>query len=187
MSAATNPRKLDIRRFIEHGETLSGYCALQDLSRLAASVLPGSDSASVFWQARGEARPRPGAAPEWWLHLTAHANAVLECQRCLSGVSEVLDVARTLRFVATEAQAEALDAEVEEDVLALRPRLDLLELVEDELLLALPIVPRHSLCPEPLPQPDAALPGNDAGDGQKGEPGKAHPFALLATLKKPQP
>jgi uncharacterized protein len=36
-------------------------------------------------------------------------------------------------------------------VLALEPALDLKELVEDELLLALPLVPRHEVCPEPLP------------------------------------
>lgn len=180
---SANPRKIDIRRFIERGETLAGACALHELPRLAASVLPGSDAASVSWQARGEARPHPGAAPEWWLHLTAQASAVLECQRCLSGVPEVLDVARALRFVATEAQAEALDAEVEEDVLALRPRLDLLELVEDELLLALPIVPRHVQCPEPLPLPEEPLPG----DGAQDESGQPHPFATLATLKKQRP
>lgn len=180
--AASHARKLDIRRFIERGETLGGDCALAELPRLAASVLPGSDTAHMRWQARGEARPHPGAPPEWWLHLSAQASVVLECQRCLAGVTEVLDVARALRFAATEAQAEALDAEVEEDVLALRPRLDLLELVEDELLLALPIVPRHTRCPEPLPQPGAGLPSGDT----PGEPARKNPFAQLAALKKPQ-
>ena len=48
-----------------------------------------------------------------------------------------------LRFVDGEAQAEALDADSEDDVLALAPALDLRTLVEDELLLAWPIVPRH--------------------------------------------
>jgi uncharacterized protein len=62
-----------------------------------------------------------------------------------------VDVARALRFVADEATAEALDAESEDDVLALPRRLDLHDLVEDELLLALPLVPMHTTCPVPLP------------------------------------
>ena len=44
-------------------------------------------------------------------------------------------------------------------MLALSRALDLRELVEDELLLALPLVPRHEVCPEPAavstPEPEA--------------------------------
>jgi uncharacterized protein len=48
-------------------------------------------------------------------------------------------------------------------------------LIEDEVLLALPIVPRHDHCPVPVPlssEPD------DAGDGA------SHPFAALAALRR---
>ncbi len=53
-----------------------------------------------------------------------------------------------------EEAAAALDAESDDDVLALESSLDLHALVEDELLLALPLVPRHDECPEPLPVRD---------------------------------
>ena len=44
-------------------------------------------------------------------------------------------------------------------MLALEPALDLRGLVEDELLLALPLVPRHEVCPEPLPiEPEPEAP-----------------------------
>ena len=62
-----------------------------------------------------------------------------------------LGVDRRLFFVAGEDAAAALDTESDDDVLALEPFLDLRGLVEDELLLALPLVPRHEVCPEPLP------------------------------------
>ena len=82
-------------------------------------------------------------------------------------------VDRVLRFVDGEAQAETLDADSEDDVLALVPVLDLRTLVEDELLLAWPIVPRHEQC---------APPAYRAGDD---EAPSANPFSALASLKPP--
>ena len=66
-----------------------------------------------------------------------------------------------------------MDAESEDDVLAISRSLDVPELLEDELLLALPLVPRHEVCPEPLPVPEEAP-----------EEKAPHPFAALAALKK---
>ena len=87
-----------------------------------------------------------------------------------------LHAERRVFFVQGEDAAEALDAESEDDVLALTPALDLADLIEDELLLALPLVPRHERCPEPLApafvEDDAAA---DPAD---------HPFAALAALKR---
>jgi hypothetical protein len=84
------------------------------------------------------------------------------------------------RFVAGEDAAAALDAESEDDVLALTPALDLRQLIEDELLLALPIVPRHDHCPEPLPRAFA--------DPQGAASPAENPFAALAALKRdPRP
>jgi uncharacterized protein len=81
---------------------------------------------------------------------------------------------RSIRFVPGEDQAEALDAESEDDVLALTRALDLRTLVEDELLLALPIVPRHDVCP------DAALASAHAAPAPT--PAE-NPFAALVALK----
>jgi uncharacterized protein len=98
----------------------------------------------------------------------------LVCQRCLNPMRLTLDVDRPIRFVRGEDQAEALDAESDDDVLALEPALDLQTLVEDELILALPIVPHHDVCPT-----DSATPAA----GAEPEPPQEHPFAALAALK----
>jgi uncharacterized metal-binding protein YceD (DUF177 family) len=79
----------------------------------------------------------------------------MECQRCLTPVDVPLAVERSFRFVADEATAEALDDESEEDLLALSREFDLRELIEDELLMALPVVPRHDECPRPCRWPPA--------------------------------
>ena len=87
---------------------------------------------------------------------------------------------RRFLFVGSEAEAEQLDAESDDDHLVLMPRLDLLLLVEDELILELPLVPRHEgVCPEPLPFPDVADAAEEPADA------RPNPFAALAALRKP--
>lgn len=169
-------RRLDLHRLADAAEVLDGHWPLADLQRLTADAAPAGD-ALVHWHLSGERRAVAGGSADPWLHLTARATVRLTCQRCLQPVDEALAVARRFRFVADEAEAERLDELAdEEDVLALPPRgrLDLLPLVEDELILALPLVPRHEVCPEPLPLP-AEAPASAPAE---------HPFAALAALKQ---
>jgi uncharacterized protein len=165
---AFDPRRLEVELFAAQAGHLEGRWALASFERLPS--LP-RDDAFVEWQADGEQRVVAGAACEVWLRLRATATVALPCQRCLAPVEVPLDVDRRFRFARDEAAAEALDAELEDDVLALTHALDLQVLVEDELLLAVPLVPRHESCPDggpPLQAGDAAAPS---------------PFAALAALK----
>jgi uncharacterized protein len=175
-SKQIDPLKLDVAALAaEHGE-LAGQWPLAQLPRLAESALPeASAGAEVHWQARGELRPVTGGAAEVWLHLRADVRLALVCQRCLGPVQETVALDRWLRFVSDEQQAAALDAELEDDVLSLERVMNLRELVEDELLLALPLVPRHAECPQPLPLPSDELPPEEEAP---------HPFAALAQLKR---
>lgn len=178
--------RLDIQAFARAGAELSGDTPLSTFHRLCRSA-HGADSTDtpppdgdVQWQAQGEWRERVGSPPQVWLHLTAHTVLPMTCQRCLHAVNEHLEVDRWFRFVATESEAEAQDAEADEDVLVWSRQFKLLELIEDELVLELPLIASHDVCPEALPmqaEPDAAeLPVTEA---------KPNPFAVLETLKKP--
>jgi uncharacterized protein len=175
-----DPRRLDVAAFARAEGRLAGEWPLAGMPRLLQDALPSQtqDAAqAVVWSARGELRPVPGGEPRILLHLHARTALRLTCQRCLQPVSLDLDVAPTLRFVRGEAQAEALDEHSEEDVLALSSALDLHPLIEDELILALPLVPRHERCPKPLTM--------SAGDAD--ETGAARgrgPFDALAGLLK---
>jgi uncharacterized protein len=175
-----NPRGLDVSALCREGLLLEGEAPLSAMSRLADSLsaVP-ADEASVPWQVQGQERPVTGGAPERWMHLRAQALVPLQCQRCLQTLAQPMAVDRWFRFARSEAEAERLDEELEEDVLVQPARLDLLELLEDELILALPIVPRHEgACPQPLPAPAAdALPEVD------GEAAAPNPFAALAALR----
>jgi uncharacterized protein len=140
-----------------------------------------SSAAEVRWSAEGERRKLRAGGAQIWLHLRATTALPLECQRCLKAVAVRLEIERSFLFVHGEDAAAQLDAQCEDDVLALTRALDLRELVEDELLLALPLVPRHDTCPEPLR--DGVETGEPPGAAE--QPAPASPFAALAALKRP--
>ena len=178
-----DPRRLDVATFAQAGGHLQGEWPLAGMARLLQDALPpapGSPAQTVAWSARGERRAASGGAAQIRLCLRARTALRMTCQRCLQPVEIELDVAPTLRFVRDEAEAERLDEESDEDVLALSSTLDLHELVEDELILALPLVPRHERCPQPLPMSAGELDEAGAGDA-------AGAFAGLADLLKGKP
>jgi uncharacterized protein len=176
----TDPRRLDVEAFAKDAGTAEGEWPLMSLARLVDAAHPDAlpaASSVARWQASGESRPVRGGTPQTWLHLRAQARLSLVCQRCLGPVDTPLEAQRSFLFVPGEEAAAQLDADSEDDVLALTRALDLRELVEDELLLALPLVPRHELCPQPLPM--------EHGDASAEE--RPNPFAALATLKRGGP
>ena len=183
---AFDPAKLDVELFARDGAELKGVWPATELQRLAADAAPEAPVSGwpdVSWLARGERRESRGSEPQIWLHLQANATVALTCQRCLQPVRAAINLQRDFRFVRDEQRAAEIDAESVEDVLALPRHLDLRELIEDELLLALPLVPRHKTCPQPLPMPADDL-GKDLS--MSGEVRK-HPFAALAALKQDEP
>lgn len=176
-----DPARLDVQRFARDGAELSGAWPLAGFARLVASAVADDGVPGVVdWRVRGEWRRPRGHEAQPWLHLSASARLALQCQRCLQPVAVDLAADRSFRFVAGEATAAELDADSEEDVLALPRALDLHELLEDELLLALPLVPRHDTCPTPVPMSF----GDDTAATVEDPP---HPFEVLRTLKRGGP
>ncbi|MDE2565024.1 MAG: DUF177 domain-containing protein, partial [Burkholderiales bacterium] len=164
---------------------LQGAWPLASMPRLVQSLAGAEPQATASWSAEGGLRPVVGGEPEPWLALQAQAPVSLQCQRCLQPMPQQLEVQRRFRFVPGEPEAERLDEMSEDDVLALPPRLDLMALLEDELILALPLVPRHEgACPQPLPT-SALAPADTDPAAAGGESGAPHPFAGLAALTGP--
>ena len=120
-------------------EAFAGSVPLAKLPRLAASLLEDSGTLQVELQAT-----RDGEGQDW-LHGEIRGRLPLTCQRGLHAFDWDCDVALSLALVESEAEEEKLlkDTEsyrVEDDELPLR------DLVEDEVLLALPMTPR---CEDP--------------------------------------
>ena len=176
-----DPLRLEVQAFAKEAGQLGGRWPLLQLVRLADSALDAGGTkrhdAEVAWSVQGEQRAAPGGELQIWLHIKAATAVSLECQRCLQPMAVVLEIDRSFLFVHGEDAAAQLDADGEDDVLALTRSLDLRELVEDEMLLSLPIVPRHDVCPQPLP----VRPNDPLAEE------KPNPFAALAILKRGRP
>lgn len=184
---ALNPLRVDLAALAGCGQPRSGHWPLETFTRLLEAGEPAD--AVLHWQARAEYRPVPGGQRELWLHLALNTTVRRTCQRCLQPVALPLAVERDFLFAPTEAQAQARDAERDDaDVLVLSKFLNLIELAEDELLLALPLVPRHDTCPQPLVAPAGGRDGRGtSGDASKLSPDGTmndNPFAVLAQLKR---
>ncbi|MFN2309900.1 MAG: YceD family protein [Gammaproteobacteria bacterium] len=103
------------------------------------------------------------------LHLT--------CQRCLDRLDHSVEVEFRLALVNSEAEAERL-GEAYEPWLLEHERLVIREVIEDELLLAVPAFPQHAAS-EPC-----ALPGYRQETVEHTDEGKPNPFAALARLQR---
>ncbi|MFZ9250823.1 MAG: YceD family protein [Hylemonella sp.] len=169
--------RLDVGAFARADGLLSGELQLSDFSRLLSECAGQAEGRRVSWRAQGSMPSSSGAQAQAWIHLQARVSLPLICQRCLSPVDVDLSVDRNFRFVSSERQAELEDDQAEEDVLVLSTRFDLQALVEDELLMALPLVPRHEVCPIPV---KLVTQDDDFDQAQEARP---RPFDVLADFK----
>jgi uncharacterized protein len=148
---------------------------------------------TVSWAARGELRAKIGTAAELYLHLTVEASPWVVCQRCLTPFQEPLDVSVAYLIVASEEEADAVPLDDDEaDPIVGSRQFDLYELIEEEVLLSLPLVPKHTVCPSV----HEALVTGEAGDivierPAEDEPARRdasdNPFAALQALKRDVP
>ena len=172
---------LDLKAFALSGSDIAGHDLLSKYERLMQETRGLGGDSVVNWAAHGEMRPGASGQDQVWLSLTGSASVPLVCQRCMGPVEVALSVDRQFRFVADEKTAEAEDDESEEDVLVLARDFDLQALVEDELLMELPLIPRHETCPTAV-----KLEALDA-DFDAATPEKPNPFAVLAKLQIDKP
>ncbi len=174
------PPVLDLRPVAHRAEPVKGQTPVGRFVRLSEGLPELSGDLLVTWRAHAEWRAPLAGEPALWLHVQAHGAVPQICQRCLHPFAAEVAVDRWFRFVADEATAAQEDDESEEDVLVLEPRFDLQALIEDELLMALPLVPMHEVCPTPVKTTAGVLEEAAPDD-------KPHPFAALAALKKGHP
>ena len=178
MSKDFSADHLDVKAFAQAGAVLTGSDPLSRYPRLAQEAQAATDGLLVQWTAEGEVHVENGGEEQIWLHLQVEAAVPLTCQRCLQVDPMPVRVDRSFRFVRDEATAEALDDEAEEDLLALSKDFDLHALIEDELLMEMPLVPKHEVCPQELPMESSTE------DFEQANAEKPNPFAVLQGLRK---
>jgi uncharacterized protein len=177
MDKKIDPQHLDVLAFARDAVHLQGESGLAEWPRLAFEQHGKTPAAgAVVWQLAGRTVSQSGGADQICLDLRASVQLPMQCQRCLTPVLETVQAERSFRFVADEATAAALDDEAEEDILVISRDFDALALVEDELILSLPLVPLHEVCPEAVPMSAVDSEFEAAAE-------RPNPFGVLAGLK----
>lgn len=168
---------IDTGEFARRGSALSATQPAASLPRLREMLASGAGA--IAWQLAGSRVARPEGGFDLFLRLRLTGEVELACTRCLRPVRATLDEDRLFKLALTETQAEREDAQADEyDVLAGSPRFDVLELVEDEAIMALPIAPRHTDCR----LPETA--GDPTAEPREAAPSRASPFAVLGRLRR---
>ena len=165
------PPHVDPRKLADRGVTLEGSMPLASFERLCDPLVDnaGMVHAKLAF-VRGERRA-----------VTIHSELKVEvkmiCQRCLELV--VLPIQSECDYAVVKEGADTQSLPQGYDMLEVgEDPLDLLALVEDELLLALPIIPAHAHedCQQPA--------GLGEPESSEDEVPRSNPFSVLAQLKR---
>ena len=177
MNDNTLPPRLDIRHAAQANTRLEGQTLLRHLERLSLESHGIGLDNPLRWSVHLSQHQDQAGQVSRGLHLQVNTALAQICQRCLEPVEVPVCIDRHFRFVDSEADAEAQDDQSEEDLLVISREFDLSALIEDEVLMALPLIARHEVCPVPV-----KLAAMDPDFVQANE--KPNPFAPLAQLKR---
>lgn len=155
--------------------SLHGQAPLTGFHRLTSGLPAQPGDRVVDWELHGEL----DSLGQRYLDLRARAVVAVDCQRCLGRFDLPLQVQSRVQLVEDESRLEAEDLAEEDpeapDLVLGSTHFDVQSFVEDELILALPYVPKHDVCPS-LPKVLETAEGSETR--------RPSPFAVLAELKK---
>ncbi len=157
---------IDPGKFAGSGERLSGLVNLADLPRLT----------DLIGQQAGDVRYGLAFAinDKGLIIITGEIKSelTLVCQRCLREMTIPVHSLVNIGIVVDEKELEIIDEDLD-PFLAVDGKVSILKLIEDELLLCLPIAPMHD---------EADCPAAESLQEYKAV--KQNPFAALETLKR---
>ena len=154
---------IDSLVFAREGRSLQGELPVSSLARILDML--ADQEGELNYRVQGQMSPR--RRPQ--LILEVDGRLSLRCQRCLEGIDYPVRVRSVLELISDEE--DLTQEEIEDDsrdFLPAQAEVDVLALIEDEIILGLPSVPRHECC---------ALPER----AREMQP--ASPFSVLGSLK----
>ncbi len=162
------PDTIKPQSLVDTGGQINGFILLNKMKRLVAQLASDDGQAEVNVSF---GRDLQGIR---YIKGSIKTELLLICQRCLESVAIPIDLALNLGLIINTDQAEELPEEYE-PLLIEGQSLSLTQVIEDELILALPIVAMH-------PESACSMKITDATKIQA-DVEKPHPFAALAALK----
>jgi len=132
---------IDGIEFARRSSKLSGSQPVSTLARVRENLLAAEGALRYEIEGLPQVQGRPA------LRVQVGGVLALRCQRCLGRLDFDLNSESLLLLYEAEAELAALpvDAEGPERIVA-RKEMPVLELLEDEVLLAVPYAPRHEEC-----------------------------------------
>ncbi|BBB66754.1 hypothetical protein UNDYM_2501 [Undibacterium sp. YM2] len=165
---------IDAFTFSRLEEQRSGSILVADLPRLSEES--ASTEGALNWSLQG-GKDKLGHAQ---LELSVNGTVQLMCQRCLTPFAFDIDSESILILAKNEENADEIEALLEDDevdVVVGSKTFNVMDLIEDEVLLAIPQSPKHAVCPDlPLASADTTA----AIDAEVGK--KESPFAVLKKI-----
>ena len=169
------PDWIDAERAAQAGRRFAGDARIEWMPRVVDMLdAPEADDVIAF-EACASLDKSPGNAQIVRFSVHVHGAVPMTCQRTLKRFMQPIDSHSEVAVVTSEREVEGLPENLEPKLVP-EGRLRLVELIEDELLLALPLVPRD---------PDSAAIEN-AGDAieRADTDERDNPFAELARLRR---
>ncbi|HYG31380.1 MAG TPA: YceD family protein [Methylophilaceae bacterium] len=164
MAAPSKPPVIDAIEFARKGLEFHDTIALSQFSRLSDALASSEDKLDYKLIGYIGAEGKPG------LRLSVQGDIQLTCQRCLEPLGFMMDIDSDFILVIDEGQIPSQDEEGDlKDYLVASPQMSIIDLLEDELLLALPFAPKHEECEDKT--------------AMKMQTEKQSPFAVLKGLK----
>lgn len=163
---------IDPIEFVNNASVHRDKIALRELMRLRDVLF--SDEGALDYQIRGhvDSNGRPS------LNLSIKGDVSLICQRCLNSLVHEVAIENDLYLAKNNAEFDRVNENNSIDAILAVPELDVIDLIEEEIILSLPISPSHgdNQC-DPY-QSGLSKPSVDNTSQS------TNPFLALAVLKK---
>jgi len=133
-----DPNEIDPQRFCKLGQVWEIDSNLSEFPRLVPEFTQGQ----IFCRVTGRQDKHNGCV----LSVEVRGQVELTCQRCLGPLTHALAIASDVTLARNEADLErrSADSESGANVILAGAKLSLIELIEDEVLLGLPLAPMHA-------------------------------------------
>lgn len=136
---------IDAFDFCRSNGSQQGVTPVAEMTRLAKEC--ADPSGTITWRAVGSTSKM--GFPQ--MTLSVAGTVQLVCQRCLTPYAHTIDSSTLLMLGKDDEQADEIEEMINDetiDVIVGSRSMELMDMVEDEALLALPHTPKHEVCPD---------------------------------------
>lgn len=170
----SHPKHILFEKWADIGFSWAGEVSLQEFDRLYTHLSPTAQPQNPTLKLTIELTKKDGTV---WLDATVQGVLWLDCHRCLDAMSEIVNAEYKTAIVRKDSELPALEQMQADYVLWSEVwhderMLPVFDMIEDELILSLPLSSTHEDCQMAVDS-----------TGELTEESKENPFAILASLK----